>query len=74
MQNKIVISPSNKKALAILRDLQKKKAKLQQHFAKKGKIGSLNLKKSWELCFYSYYAERDVDGSVAYTFKKKQSI
>lgn len=44
MQNKIIISPSNKKAIAILKDLQDKKAKLQSHFAKKGKIGSLKLK------------------------------
>jgi hypothetical protein len=41
MHNKIIISPTNKKAIAILKDLQEKKAKLRNHFAKKGKPGSL---------------------------------
>jgi hypothetical protein len=44
MKDKIIISPENKKAIAILKDLQKRKAKLQNHFARKGKVGSLKLK------------------------------
>ncbi len=46
MQNKIVISSTNKKAIALLKELQAKKAKLQLHFSKKGKVGVLNLKSS----------------------------
>lgn len=44
MRNKTVILPSNKKALQILKELQEKKAKLQHHFSKKGKVGTINLK------------------------------
>ena len=33
MQNKIVISPSNKKALAFFDDLNKKKAEIRQQIA-----------------------------------------
>lgn len=41
MKSKIVISPTNKKVITILKDLQEKKTKLRRHFAKKGKVGIL---------------------------------
>ena len=44
MKEKIVISPSNKKAIDFLKSIKDKKAKLQQHFAQSdSKLSSLRL-------------------------------
>lgn len=43
MQNKIVISPSNKKAIEFIKSIKEKKAQIQKHFAQPGNLTSLKV-------------------------------
>ena len=43
MQNKIIISPSNTKAIEFIKSLKDKKAQIQKHFAQSGKLSSLKV-------------------------------
>jgi hypothetical protein len=45
MKEKIVISPSNKKAIEVLKAIKAKKAQIQKHFAQPGsKLSTLKIK------------------------------
>ena len=44
MNEKIIISPSNKKAIEFIKSLKDKKAQIQKHFAQSGKLSSLKVK------------------------------
>lgn len=43
MKNKIIISPSNKKAIEFIKSLKDKKAQIQKHFAQAGRLSSLKV-------------------------------
>lgn len=43
MKSKIIISPSDKKAIAFVKSLKDKKAQIQKHFAQAGKLSSLKV-------------------------------
>lgn len=43
MKNKIIISPSNKKAIELIKSLKDKKAQIQKHFAQAGKLSSFKV-------------------------------
>jgi hypothetical protein len=43
MNNKIVISPSNKKAIEFIKSLKEKKTQIQKHFAQSGRLNSLKV-------------------------------
>ena len=45
MKEKIIISPSNKKAIEFLKEIKAKKSQIQKHFAQPGsKLSSLKVK------------------------------
>lgn len=44
MNEKIIISPSNKKAIEFVKSLKDKKAQMQKHFAQPGPLSSLKVK------------------------------
>ncbi|MES1219016.1 MAG: hypothetical protein ABUT20_26145 [Bacteroidota bacterium] len=44
MKEKIVISPTNQKAIEFFKSLKEKKAQIQKHFAQAGKLNSPKVK------------------------------
>jgi hypothetical protein len=43
MQNKIIISPSNKKAIEFIKSIKDKKAQMKKHFAQSGRLTTLKV-------------------------------
>lgn len=43
MQNKVIISPTNKKAIEFIKSVKDKKAQIQKHFAQPGRLSSLKV-------------------------------
>ena len=43
MNNKIIISPTNKKAIEFIKSIKDKKAQIQKHFAQSGRLPSLKV-------------------------------
>jgi hypothetical protein len=43
MQNRVIISPTNKKAIEFIKSIKDKKAQMQKHFAQSGRLSSLKV-------------------------------
>ncbi len=43
MEKKVIISPSNRKAVEFIKSIKDKKAQIQKHFAQSGKLTSFKV-------------------------------